>query len=120
MNPKCQFCNGEQENFGFKGENGIIMYRYRCYTCLVDQTYHPDGSLLESTLRIPTDKTIKFNHGMFHYVIDFDPTTMYLTVKSYEEKCGWKNYFAIKVKSKPNWFNPSLSEEKLKLYILFS
>ena len=96
------------------------MYRYKCDVCLVEQTYHPDGSLLEATLRIPVDKTIKFNHGIFHYVIDFDPITMNLRIRSYGAECGWKNHLNIKVSSQPDWFNPSLSEEKIKLYILFS
>lgn len=120
IKPKCRFCNGEQENLGFRIENSIIMYRYRCDVCLVEQTYHPDGSLLEATLRLPKDKTIKFNHGMFHYVIDFNPITMDLMVRSYGEECGWKDHFTAKMRSQPNWFHPSLSEEKLKLYILFS
>ena len=120
MNPKCRFCNGKQENSGFKRENNMTMYRYRCNTCLIEQTYHPDGSLLEATLRIPIDRNTKFNHGMFHYVIDFNPTTMNLKVRSYGEECGWKEHFNVKVTNQPDWFNPSLSEEKLKLYILFS
>jgi hypothetical protein len=120
MNPKCQFCNGKQENIGFRAENGVAMYQYRCNTCLIEQVYHPNGSFLECTLRIPTDRTVKFNHGMFHYVIDFDPITMNLMVRSYGENCGWKDHFSIKVRSKPNWLNPSLSVERIKTLILFS
>jgi hypothetical protein len=120
MNPKCRFCNGEQKDGGFRSNNGMTMYRYRCNACLVEQTYHPDGSLLEITLRIPKDKTIEFDHGNFHYVIDFDPITMNLTVRSYGEKCGWKHHFNIKVRSQPDWLNPSISEEKIKTLILFS
>jgi hypothetical protein len=120
MNPKCRFCNGKQENIGFKRENNVTMYRYVCNTCLVEQTYHPDGSLLEATLRIPVDKTIKFNAGTYHYVIDFDPITMNLMIRSYSQEYGWKYHFNIKVRSQPNWFNPSLSEEKIKTFIIFS
>jgi hypothetical protein len=120
MKPKCRFCNGEQENYGFRREDDIISYRYKCNFCLVEQTYHPNGSLLECTLRIPKDKTIKFDHGNFHYVIDFDPVTMILGLRSYSADCGWQYHFEIKVTSQPNWLHPSLSEEKLKLYILFS
>jgi hypothetical protein len=120
MNPKCRFCNGEQKESGFTVENSITMYRYKCNVCLVEQTYHPDGSLLEATLRIPVDKTIKFDHANFHYVIDFDPITMNLMLRSYGGECGWKDHFNITVKSQPNWFNPSLSEEKIKTLILFS
>jgi hypothetical protein len=120
MNPKCRFCNGEQESYGFRRENGLTMYGYRCNACLVEQTYHPDGSLLEFTLRIPTDKSVKFDHGNFHYVLDFDPITMNLSVRSYGKDCGWQHHFEIKVKSQPSWLHPSLSEEKIKTLILFS
>ena len=120
MNPKCRFCNGEQEDFGFRAENNMVMHRYICRVCLVEQTYHPDGSFLECTLRIPTNKSIKFDHGNFHYVIDFDPITMNLRIRSYDKDCGWKHYFDIKVRKQPSWLNPSLPKEKIKTLILFS
>lgn len=120
MKPKCRFCNGKQENHGFRTDNSVTMYRYKCNVCLIEQTYHPDGSFLECTLRIPTDKTTKFDHGMFHYVLDFDPITINLTVRSYGANCGWIHHFSIKLANLPTWFNPSLSEEKIKTLILFS
>jgi hypothetical protein len=120
MNPKCRFCKGKQEEYGFRSADGVTMYRYKCCVCLIEQTYHPNGSFLECTLRIPTDKTIKFDHGAFHYVIDFDPITMNLMLRSYGANCGWTNHFSIQVRSMPNWLNPYLSEEKIKTLILFS
>ena len=120
MNPKCRFCNGKQEECGFRSENGMTMYRYKCRVCLIEQTYHPNGSFLECTLLIPADKTIKFDYGMFHYVIDFDPITMNLRMRSYSANCGWTHHFSIQVKTMPSWFNPSLPEDKIKTLILFS
>ena len=120
MIPKCRFCNVEQENYGFITEDGLTMYRHKCNACLVEQTYHPNGFFLEFTLRIPTDKSIKFDHGNFHYIIDFDPITMNLRIRSYGADCGWKHHFEIKVRNQPSWLNPSISEEKIKTLILFS
>ena len=123
MNPKCRFCNGEQEDVGFRG-SGIPFLSckyFKCNKCLIRQTYGRSvNELLECTYLFPTDRTVDFDYGQFHYVIEFNPQTLNLTLRSYSEIEGWKDHFDITVLKQPDWLTPNLSIEKIKTLLLFS